>query len=94
MGGNQCGFVMKQRSYLVCYKPLLHLLAVLDQTSLFPCFAQKTAPGVSVNSFCVNSIYPGLFLHQVIWGGFVGAAHRRDSLQGRGLFSHHLGSGQ
>lgn len=52
------------------------------------------APDVSVNSFGVNSICPGLFLHQVIWGGFVGAAHGRDPLQGRGLFSHHLGSGQ
>lgn len=56
------------------------------------CYFQ--APDVSINSFCVNSIYPGLFLHQVIWGGFVGAAHWRDSLQGRGLFGHHLGSGQ
>lgn len=64
----------------------------------FPVLPNKVlffqAPDVSVNSFCVNLIYPGLFLHQVIWGGFVGAAHGRDPLQGRGLFGHHLGSGQ
>lgn len=75
---------------------MLPLLAVSDHIPSF-LFRQRVifqAPVVSVELNSHGSFSPGLFLHQVVWGSFMGAANRRDSLQGCGLLSHHLGSGQ